>query len=76
MGVLVISNKGWVVIPADLRKKYSLTPGSQVRIVDYGGVLTLVPTLSDAVAEAAGMVKGTASLTAALLADHRAEAAR
>lgn len=76
MVVLVISNKGWVVIPAGLRKKYNLAPGSQVRIVDYGGVLTLVPALSDAVAQAAGMVKGAASLTDALLAEHRAEAAR
>jgi AbrB family looped-hinge helix DNA binding protein len=76
MGVLVISNKGWVVIPAGLRKKYNLAPGSQVRIVDYGGVLTLVPALPNAVAEAAGLVTGKASLTAALLAEHQAEAAR
>lgn len=76
MGVLVISSKGWVVIPAGLRKKYNLAPGSQVRIVDYGAVLTLVPALPDAVAQAAGMVKGAALLTDALLAEHRAEAAR
>jgi AbrB family looped-hinge helix DNA binding protein len=76
MEVLVISSKGWVVIPAGLRKKYNLAPGSQVRIVDYGGVLTLVPALADAVEQAAGMVKGAASLTDALLAEHRAEAAR
>jgi AbrB family looped-hinge helix DNA binding protein len=76
MGVLIISNKGWVVIPAGLRKKYNLAPGSQVRVVDYGGVLTLVPALPDAVSDAAGMVKGAASLTAALLTEHRAEAAR
>ena len=76
MGVLVISNKGWVVIPADLRKKYNLVPGSQVRIVDYGGVLTLVPALQNPVEQAAGMVKGSASLTQALLAEHQAEAAQ
>jgi len=36
---LTISSKGWVVIPAELRKKYHLTPGTEVLIVDYGGVL-------------------------------------
>ena len=25
---LTISNKGWVVIPAELRKKYNLQPGT------------------------------------------------
>jgi AbrB family looped-hinge helix DNA binding protein len=40
---LTISSKGWVVIPADLRKKYGLKPGDAVNIVDYGGVLALVP---------------------------------
>jgi AbrB family looped-hinge helix DNA binding protein len=76
MGVLVISSKGWVVIPADLRKKYDLTPGSQVRLVDYGGVLALVPALSKPVEQAAGMARGTASMTDALLAEHQVEAAR
>ena len=38
-----ISAKGWVVIPAPLRKKYRLQPGDQVRIVDYGGGLASCP---------------------------------
>jgi AbrB family looped-hinge helix DNA binding protein len=33
---VVISEKGWVVIPAELRRKYALKPGSTVQIVDYG----------------------------------------
>jgi len=77
---LVISEKGWVVIPAELRRKYALKPGSKVQIVDYGGVLALVPTLTDPVKQAAGMLKGKKSLTRSLLAerreDRRREAAR
>jgi AbrB family looped-hinge helix DNA binding protein len=77
---LVISQKGWVVVPAELRRKYALTPGSTVQIVDYGGVLALVPTLADPIKQAAGMLKGKKSLTQALraerLADRRREAAR
>lgn len=75
MASLTVSSKGWVVIPAELRRKYGLTPGSEVRIVDYGGVLALVPAMDDPVREAAGMLKGPQSLTRALQAEHEAEAA-
>jgi AbrB family looped-hinge helix DNA binding protein len=71
-----IPEKGWVVIPAELRRKYALKPGSKVEIVDYGGVLALVPTLADPVRQAAGMLKGKKSLTRALLAERRAERRR
>lgn len=73
---LVISEKGWVVIPAELRRKYALKPGSTVQIVDYGGVLALVPTLDDPVRQSAGMLKGKKSLTQSLLAERRAERRR
>ena len=70
---LTVSNKGGVVIPAEFRKKYRLQPGSKVRMVDYGGVLAVVPELEDAVAQGYGMLKGTGSLTQALLREHRKE---
>ena len=34
----IISAKGWIVIPAEYRKKHRLEPGTKVDIVDYGGV--------------------------------------
>ena len=68
-----ISEKGWVVIPAELRKKYGLHPGAEVQVVDYGGVLALVPQLARPVEDAAGMLKGRKSLTRALLAERRSE---
>lgn len=60
--VLTISNKGWVVIPAELRKKYNLTPGTEVIIVDYGGVLAIVPTRKDPIEEGRGLLKDLPSL--------------
>jgi bifunctional DNA-binding transcriptional regulator/antitoxin component of YhaV-PrlF toxin-antitoxin module len=65
-----------VVIPAELRRKYALKPGSTVQIVDYGGVLALVPTLADPIRQAAGMLKGKKSLTKSLLTERRAERRR
>ena len=56
---LTVSSKGWVVIPAELRRKYGLTPGTQVRLVDYGGVLALIPLPDDAIAQAAGSLKAS-----------------
>jgi AbrB family looped-hinge helix DNA binding protein len=55
------SEKGWVVIPADLRKKYNLRPGAKVSVVDCGGVLALVPAMARPVRQAAGMLKGRTS---------------
>lgn len=71
-----VSQKGWVVIPADLREKYRLEPGSEVHVVDYGGVLALVPAHEDPIEAAAGILAGEPSLTKALLQEHRKEARR
>lgn len=74
---LTISQKGWVVIPADLRKKYKLEPGQAVQVVDYGGVLALVPALKDPIHQSGGMLHHPCdSLTDALLAERAEEAAR
>lgn len=73
MTVHSISNKGWVVIPAELRKKYALEPGTEVRIVDYGGVLAIIPAMREPVQEAAGMLKSGKKLTDSLLEEHRRE---
>ena len=76
MEALTISAKGWIVIPAEFRKKYDLQAGDQVRLVDYGGVLAIVPALKDPVREARGLLKGEKSLTRALLAERARERAR
>jgi AbrB family looped-hinge helix DNA binding protein len=71
-----LSQKGWVVIPAALRAKYGLKPGSDMQVVDYGGVLSLVPALKDPIQAGAGMLKGGDSLTQAIVEEHRQELAR
>ena len=62
---VVVSEKGSVVIPADLRRKYKLGPGTELFVVDYGGVLALVPAMEKPARQAAGMLKGRTSLSRA-----------
>jgi len=71
-----LSQKGWVVIPAALRKKYGLKPGADLQVVDYGGVLSIIPSLEDPIKAGAGMLKGADSLTAAIVEEHRQERER
>jgi len=73
---LKISQKGWVVIPAELRRKYDLKPGDEVHVVDYGGVLSLIPSSDDPLESAAGMLRGESSLTQALLEERKKDRAR
>ena len=73
---LTISTKGWVVIPAELRKKYNLLPGTVVVIVDYGGVLSIVPALKNPIKQGKGLLKGLPSLTRDLLKERAKERVR
>lgn len=57
MSVITVSQKGWVVIPAGLREKYKWKPGDRVKVVDYGGVVSLVPVLKEAEEEGLGALK-------------------
>jgi len=47
MAVVTVSQKGWVVIPVELRNKYHWNTGDRVKVVDYGGVVSLVPVLQN-----------------------------
>jgi AbrB family looped-hinge helix DNA binding protein len=54
MATVTVSQKGWVVIPVALRNKYHWNTGDRVNVVDYGGVVSLVPVLGDPEAEGRG----------------------
>lgn len=64
MAAATLTEKGQIVIPAEIRARYELTPGTQVEFVDEGGAIRLVirrrVTPSDPVA-GYGMVKVKAS---------------
>lgn len=42
MPAATLTDKGQVVIPAEIRARHGLTPGTQVEFVDEGGTIRLV----------------------------------
>lgn len=71
-----VSQKGWVVIPAELRHKYNIKPGTEMHVVDYGGVIALIPTSPNPIEESSGMLAGGPSLTQSLLDERKKERER
>jgi len=73
---VTVSSRGAVVIPAQYRRKYDLRPGQKIRVVDYGGGLSLFPALKDPIKHARGLLAGGPSLTKALLRERARERQR
>lgn len=42
MPAATLTEKGQIVIPAEIRARYEMTPGTQVEFVDEGGTIRLV----------------------------------
>jgi AbrB family looped-hinge helix DNA binding protein len=67
MKTSILSKKGWIVIPGDIRKRYRLERGDKVNVIDYGGVISIIPVSKDIIEDSAGILKGKTSLTKALI---------
>ena len=60
MPAATLTEKGQIVIPAEIRARYQLTPGTQVEFVDEGGSIRLIVRRSVARSDPAagyGMIK-------------------
>jgi AbrB family looped-hinge helix DNA binding protein len=69
-----LSEKGWVVIPRELRERYMLKKGDRVHIIDYGGVISIVPISDAPIKKSLGILKGNSSLTKELLISRQQDA--
>jgi AbrB family looped-hinge helix DNA binding protein len=49
-----VSQKGWIVIPADLRRRYGIEPGAEVKIAPRARGMEVMPVMKDAIRETAG----------------------
>lgn len=71
-----ISSKGWVVIPASLRRKYGLKSGTTVEFAEEDGRIVITAKRADLIEELFGKLAGQTSLSAALLEDRAQELER
>ncbi len=63
----VVSAKGQVVIPAELRRKYGIRTGTKVCFLERGNEIILQPVTEEYFRSLAGLFKRKTSMTKALL---------
>jgi AbrB family looped-hinge helix DNA binding protein len=73
MAIATVSAKGWVVLPQEIRRKYGLKNGDKVHVIDFGGLVSIVPVAKEPILAWRGFLKGGPSLTQGLLEDRREE---
>lgn len=72
-----VSQKGWIVIPAELRRRYGLEPGTEVRFAPRERGVEVKPVMKNAVRETAGKYRvGKPSLLESLLQERQKEKER
>jgi AbrB family looped-hinge helix DNA binding protein len=70
-----LSEKGWVVIPKEIREKFGLKKGDKLLIFTYGDRITITPVSEDPIGKARGMFKGGPLLTEIHIRETRQEEA-
>jgi len=57
MSTVKVSQKGWVVIPAEVRRRNGIKPGDRLNLVEYAGFISLHPVLKNPEEEGMGILK-------------------
>ena len=65
-----VTQRGQTVIPAELRRRYGITEGTEIEWVDTGEALEVIPIPSDPIAALRGSGRGE-HLLDSLLAERR-----
>ncbi len=73
MGIVKTLSKGQIVIPAEIRKKYHIKPGTEIQIMEYGGIIYLIPPVEDPIKSACGILPSQPSLSEKLLRERKGE---
>jgi AbrB family looped-hinge helix DNA binding protein len=73
MSIGKVGQKGQIVIPSALRKKYGIQNSTMISITDGEGVILIRPLYDDPISEGKGFLKGGSSLVGALMNDRDEE---
>jgi len=73
MATVKTLSKGQIVIPASIRKRHHIEPGTEMQIMDYGGIIYLIPPVKDPVRAACGSLPARPSLAGHLLKERRGD---
>jgi AbrB family looped-hinge helix DNA binding protein len=73
MGTVKALSKGQIVIPARIRKRYHIEPGTEMQIMEYGGIIYLIPPAEDPIKAACGLLPPKPSLAEKLLKERKTE---
>jgi len=65
--------KGQIVIPAAIRKRYRIEPGTRIQIMEYGGIIYLIPPVEDPIRAACGLLPSKPALSQKLLRERKKE---
>lgn len=71
MAIVRTLAKGQIVIPADIRKKYRIEPGTEIQIMEYEGIIYLIPPVGDPIRSACGILPSSPSLSAKILKERK-----
>jgi AbrB family looped-hinge helix DNA binding protein len=73
MATVKTLSKGQIVIPADIRKRYHIEAGTEIQIMEYGGIIYLIPPVEDPIRAACGILPSKPSLSEKLLKERKSE---
>ena len=71
-----VTTKGQLVIPARIRRKLGIKPGTKVCFVERGGEILFQPVTKEYIRSVCGMLKSSTSVTQELLADRKKDKER
>lgn len=76
MDAAYVTTKGQLVIPARIRRKLGIKPGTKVCFVERGGEILFQPVTKEYIRSVCGMLKSTMSVTGELLNERKKDRER
>ncbi|MGQ0810936.1 MAG: AbrB/MazE/SpoVT family DNA-binding domain-containing protein [Nitrospiraceae bacterium] len=76
MDAAYVTTKGQLVIPARIRRKLGIKPGTKVCFVERGGEILFQPVTKEYIRSVCGMLKSATSVTEDLLSERKKDKER